>query len=304
MKLATVRYNNEVLAGVVQGDDFYGFTSVDSRLPNDMLAFIEGYETLKPYVEAGIIATKPTCSVKDAQFLAPIPKPTSLRDYLGFEEHALNSGKRFGMDTAGMLTDWYNTPGFYYSNHNKVSGADEPITMHPRSQMFDFEFEIGIVIGKRGRDIPIEEGDNYIFGLTIFNDWSARDIQLAEMKLGMGTPKAKEYANTIGPVITTMDEIRTYQCADDPLRYDLKTTLTRNGVLMRENNVNTIYHPFASMIAWASRDTDILPGEIYGTGTIGGGALVEYPPEIPFVQSGDVIEMEIEGIGVLRNVVK
>ena len=304
MKLATVRFNNEIYAGVVQGDSFYSFVDLDSKLPNDMLPFIENYESLKPYVETGIKNTKPTCTITDATFLAPLRNPISLRDFLGFEEHAKNSGKRFGMDMSKSLENWYTTSAFYYSNSNGINGSDEPIEMHPSSQMFDFEFEIGFVIGKKGKNIAAADAGNYIFGFTIFNDWSARDIQLQEMKTGMGAPKGKDYANTIGPVIVTKDELDQYLCKNDPQRYDLATKLTRNGVLMRENNVKTIYHTFAGMIEWASKDRDIYPGELFGSGTIGGGALLEYSPEIPWVNSGDVIEMEVQGIGILKNIVK
>lgn len=304
MKLATVRVKEEICAGVVLGENFYSFTSLDSCLPNDMLTFIEGYKIYKPYVVQGMKNAKPTCKTSEAAFLAPLRNPRSLRDFVGFEEHARNSGRRFGMDMTSTLENWYKTTAFYYSNGNDILGPDEPVVKHPHSKMFDFEFEIGFIIGKKGRDIPAEKANDYIFGLTIFNDWSARDIQVQEAKMGMGAPKGKDYANTIGPVIVTKDEIDAYLCKDDPLRYDLATKLTRNGVVMRENNVKTIYHTFAKMIEWASMDRDIYPGDLFGSGTIGGGALVEYPPEVPWIQSGDVIEMEVQGIGVLKNIVK
>jgi len=301
MKLATIRLNDVTYAGVVKDDKFFSFTGIDSRLPNDMLTLIEGYDDYKPYIETGISSADPICKTSEAEFLSPLPNPRTIRDFVGFEEHAMNSGNHFGMDLSATVEVWRKAPGFYFSNSNSVVGPDEFILMHPNSRMFDFEFEFGFVIGKKGRDIAKDDAAGYIFGLTIFNDWSARDIQLSEMPLGAGAPLGKGYANTFGPVIVTKDEIDTYLCKDDPLRYDIATKLTLNGNLLRENNLKTIYYTFADMIAWASRDTDLYPGDVFGSGTIGGGALAEYPTDMPWLKAGDVIEMEAQGIGILMN---
>jgi 2-keto-4-pentenoate hydratase/2-oxohepta-3-ene-1,7-dioic acid hydratase in catechol pathway len=302
MKLATVRFNNNTLAGVVRDDSYYALSSIDSRLPNDMLALIEGYEGFKPIIDAGLGKTTATCKTSEAVFLSPL-QPKTIRDFIGFEEHTEKATTHFGfpMDLSKTLEAWRKAPGFYYSNTNAINGSDEPIDMHPSSKMFDFEFEFGFIIGKRGRDISKENAMDYIFGLTIFNDWSARDIQLQELPLGAGTPLAKGYANGFGPVIVTKDEIDQYLCKDDPYRYDIATKLTFNGKVLRENNLKTIYYTFADMIAWASRDTYLVPGDVFGSGTIGGGCLAEYPPDSPWLQAGDIIEMEAQGIGVLKN---
>jgi fumarylacetoacetate (FAA) hydrolase len=144
----------------------------------------------------------------------------------------------------------------------------------------------------------------YIFGYTILNDWSARDIQVKEQKVGLGPAKGKDYATSIGPVIVTRDEMDGYLCKDDPQRYDLATKLTLNGKVLRENNTKTIYHPFSSMIERASRNVSLFPGELFGSGTIGGGTILEYPnDEVPFLKKGDTILMEVQGIGVLKNIV-
>lgn len=181
-----------------------------------------------------------------------------------------------------------------------MNGSGEPIVKLDASVYFDYEFEIGFIIGKAGIDIPEDEAMDHVFGLTIFNDWSARDLQLEEMKMGMGAPKSKEYANGLGPVIVTADELAPHLIPGDPTRYDLATRLNRNGELVRENNTKTIFHTFAKMIAYASRDNLFRPGELIGSGTLGGGSIIEAGPEVPFLSHGEVIEMAVEGIGVLR----
>lgn len=308
MKLATVRYQDKVQAGVVKENSFYAFTALDSSLPNDMLSFIEGYETYKGTVKQVMNTAVPTCAVSEATLLAPLPNPKTIRDFVGFEEHAKNAANHFGGAAVGIDIEktvmvWKKAPGFYFSNTNSIVGHDEPVAMHPHSRMFDFEFEIGFVIGKRGRDISKADAMDYIFGYTVFNDWSARDIQMQEVVLGVGAPLGKGYANGFGPIIVTKDEWDQYLVPNDPERYDIKTTLRLNGEVIKENNLNTIYYTFADMIAWASRDTDIVPGDVFGSGTIGGGCLAERPPETPWLQAGDVIEMEVEGLGTLKSTI-
>lgn len=308
MKLATVEHSGKTQAGVVRDGQFYPLTALDPALPNDMLCLIEGWERFKPLVEAGMETAQPAFPLAEAKLLAPLPDPKTIRDFVGFEEHARNAANHFGGAAAGIDLDktvavWKQAPGFYFSNTNAVSGGGEPVPMHPRSKMYDFEFEIGFIIGKRGRDIPKDEAGSYIFGFTIFNDWSARDIQLQEVQLGVGAPLGKGYANSFGPVIVTKDEFDQYLQPGDPLRYNVPVALRLNGELLKENNLNTIYYTFADMIAWASLDTDLVPGDVLGSGTIGGCSLCEQPPTFPWLKRGDIIEMECAGIGTLVNIV-
>lgn len=308
MKLATVVKNGKEQAGVVKDNNFYPFTALNPALPNDMLTFIEQYDRCRPLTEAGMQNAKPACALKDTKIICPLPNPKTIRDFVGFEGHCRNCSNHFGAMAAGIdiektVAVWKKAPGFYFTNTNALYGNDEPVPMHPRSKMFDFEFEIGFIIGKKGRDIPKEKANDYIFGFTIFNDWSARDIQLQEVQLGVGAPLGKGYANGFGPVIVTKDEFDAYLQPGDPYRYNVKTKCFFNGKLLSENNLNTIYYTFADMIAWASLDTDLVPGDILGSGTIAGSSLCEQPPESPWLKKGDVIEMEAEGIGTFMNVV-
>ena len=307
MKLATVSYNGSVQAGVLKNGNFYGFKAISEKLPNDMIEFIEGYDDFKAVVEQGLASATPTCKESEAKFLSPIPQPRTFRDFLSFEEHTLNCGKAARASeemTQKLLAVWRKFPGFYFSNSNAFYGQDEPIQMHPVSKMFDCEFEIGIIIGKKGINIAADDAKDYIFGLTILNDWSARDLQMQELPLQLGPAKGKDYANTMGPYIVTMDELEQYAVPGDPKRYNMTTKLFRNGTLIRENNTNTIYHTYADLVAHASKYTAIYPGDVFGSGTIGGGALLEYCGTQPFIQAGDSFDMELEGVGTLHMDVK
>ncbi len=303
MKLATVNYEGNIYAGVVKDDSFYAFQQIDRSLPNEMIPFIEGYDAYKPIIEANLADTAPTCAVSEAAFLSPVPRPRTFRDFMSFEEHVINSGKAANYSDEmmeKMLAVWRRIPAFYFSNTNVFFGPDEPVKMHPTSQRFDMEFEIAVVIGKEGFNVSKENASDYIFGMTILNDWSARDIQMEEMQMQLGPAKGKDYANTMGPVIVTMDELSAYALPDDPERYDMTTRLYRNGELLRENNTKSIFHTYCDLIAYSSRETGIYPGDVLGSGTIGGGAMLEYMGKQPFVHAGDKIEMEVEGIGTLK----
>ncbi|WP_419024228.1 fumarylacetoacetate hydrolase family protein [Emergencia sp.] len=303
MKLATIRYQDNVYAGLVKDGNFYSFQGIDETLPNDMIEFIEKYETCKTIICEKLEQSTPTCAASEAKFLSPIPRPRTFRDFMSFEEHVVNSGAAAGFDDTtmkNMLAVWRRLPAFYFSNTNVFFGPDEPIKMHPHSQRFDMEFEIAVVIGKEGINVPKEEAADYIFGMTILNDWSARDIQMEEMQMQLGPAKGKDYANSMGPVIVTMDELQKYALPDDPSKYDMATKLYRNGELIRENNTKSIYHTYCDLIAYSSRETKIYPGDVLGSGTIGGGAMLEYMGRQPFVHAGDKIDMEVEGIGTLK----
>jgi 2-keto-4-pentenoate hydratase/2-oxohepta-3-ene-1,7-dioic acid hydratase in catechol pathway len=299
MKLATVRYKGEIYAGVVRDNDFIVLSALDRQLPGTMLELIEGWSGYKPLIEKNIDSAEKLCALEDAEYLPPLPNPRSFRDFMGFEEHITNVLKKTGRKVADA---YYHMPVFYFSNHQVLRGSGEPVAAQPDSEQWDFEFEIGFIIGKQGTDIPASQAMEYIFGYTILNDWSARDIQVTEQKVGLGPAKGKDYATSIGPVIVTRDELDAYLRKDDPVRHDLATKLTLNGRVLRENNVKSILHPFSSMIERASKNVSLFPGELFASGTIGGGTILEYQ-DIPFLKHGDTILMEVQGIGVLKNIV-
>ncbi|MFQ5879095.1 MAG: fumarylacetoacetate hydrolase family protein, partial [Dehalococcoidia bacterium] len=214
---------------------------------------------------------------------APVPRPRRLRDFLAFEEHASRGGQR------QLPKEWYEMPVFYKGNPDAVIGPDEEIPWPSYTQQLDLELELGIVIGRQGHSIPKEEAMRHVFGYTIFNDVSARDIQGREMNARLGPAKGKDFCNVFGPCIVTADEV------DD---MNLRMIARINGETWCDNNSGTRRYTTADVIAWASLEETIHPGEVLGSGTVGKGSGAE---QDRWISPGDLIELEIEGIGVLRN---
>jgi 2-keto-4-pentenoate hydratase/2-oxohepta-3-ene-1,7-dioic acid hydratase in catechol pathway len=210
-----------------------------------------------------------------------------MRDFYAFEQHVKKGFEKRGEP---MPQEWYEMPVYYKGNHQSIIGPDEDVPWPPFTEKFDYELELAIIIGKSGRNIPESNARNYIAGFTIMNDFSARDMQRKEMKVRLGPAKGKDFATAIGPVLVTPDEI------GDP--YNLKMTAKINGEVWSEGNSKSIYHSFEKMIAFASMEETLYPGDLIGSGTVGTGCGLELDR---WVKPGDVIELEIEKIGVLRN---
>lgn len=301
MKFATVKYLGRRYVGLVRGEEFIPLGHISRGLPDDMLQIIEGYDRYESVLKAGLAEAEALCSMSQVEYLPPLPNPRSFRDFMGFAEHFENCKRQYGLT---VPPKYYEIPVFYFSNHQALRGSGEVVPAQPSSHNRDFEFEIGFVIGTGGKNIPAEKALEHIFGFTVLNDWSARDIQMEEQSVGLGPAKGKDYATSMGPVLVTRDELMSHLCPDDPQRFDLKTKLTLNGNVMRENNTKSILHTFGAMIQRASTDVELFPGELFGSGTLGGGTLMEYSrEEYPFLQPGDRIEMEVEGIGTLVSLV-
>ncbi len=237
--------------------------------------------------------------------LAPLPAPPSLRDFYAFEEHVKAArAKR----NAQMIPEWYEIPTFYFSNTSEIYGHDEPVPYPVGSSELDFELEIACVIGREGRDIPVEEAGAYIAGYTIMNDWSARDLQRKDMQLHLGPGKGKDFATSLGPWLVTPDELMAQRSGGSDAggaaheRYDMAMLARINGREVSRGNFQQIYYSFPQMIAYASRNARLRVGDVLGSGTVGSGCLLELGNEVhPWLRRGDVIELEIEGLGVLRN---
>ncbi len=232
--------------------------------------------------------------------LPPIPDPPSVRDFYAFEQHVKTVRAKRGVE---MIPEWYEIPTFYFSNNSEIYGHDEPIPYPVGSNELDIELEIACVIGREGKDIPVEEAADYIAGYTIMNDWSARDFQFKEMKLNLGPAKGKDFATSIGPWLVTPDELASRrQESGAGERYDMTMIARVNGKEISRGNFNQIYYSFPQMIAYASRNARLRAGDLLGSGTVGTGCIREVGREVqPWLQRGDVVELEIEGIGVLRN---
>lgn len=319
MKLVTFKNpKGKVRIGWLRGEGIVDMKLADNRLPANMLAFIDGHERYFDLIKSGDLETKtyPHYTLATAPLLAPLPNPRSFRDYIGFEQHMLNASKSFG-HTVGEA--WYEVPIFYFTNHHGIFGPDEDIPCPEKETRLDIELEIAVIIGKKGKNIKAAEADDYIFGYTVFNDWTARAIQKHEMTVPLGPHKGKDFANAIGPCIVTKDELEsrrlrlsdvefpehlrkpTYPERAD--RYNLKMTAKINGQVVCEGNYNTVYWTFPQMIERAAENgVTLMPGDILGSGTVGWGSLVEnnFSVHRPLVK-GDKVELEIEGIGILRN---
>ncbi len=232
----------------------------------------------------------------------PIPESIpSFRDFYAFEAHVRNARKRRGLD---MVPEWYDAPAFYFSNTASIVGPNAPIRKPPETNELDYELEIAVVIGREGHDIPVAEADDYIAGFTILNDWSARDIQRQEMKVGLGPAKGKDFATSIGPYLVTPDELedRVLPGRSRGKRYDLTMTASVNGHEYSRGNAKEMHWTFAELIAYASRNTVMRPGDLIGSGTVGTGCITEFPEgTYPWLQPGDVVRLEIERLGVLEN---
>jgi 2-keto-4-pentenoate hydratase/2-oxohepta-3-ene-1,7-dioic acid hydratase in catechol pathway len=267
---------------------------------NDMLALIDGGEQALDQARQMVAARAATVPLSQVKLLAPLPLPPQVRDFMCFEKHARQAfaasarlqGKEVDPDKYKPPQIWYDQPIYYKANRFTVVGPDQDIIWPSYSQVMDYELELAIVIGQKGKDIPVEAARDFIFGYTIYNDVSARDAQAAEMSARMGPAKGKDFdtGNIIGPWLVTTDEI------PDP--YNLTMIVRVNGEERGRGFSGDMHHKFEDMIAHVSKSETIWPGEILGSGTVGNGSGLEI---LRFLQPGDVIELEIDGLGILRN---
>lgn len=227
--------------------------------------------------------------------------PTTLRDAYAFEQHVKTANKNRGRD---VPSEWYDFPVFYFTNPHSIFGPDEEIPYPPYTSQLDYELEVAVVIGKGGMDIRPEDAEDHIFGYTIFNDWSARDVQRAEMKVGLGPAKGKDFASSLGPFIVTKEALSD-RAPGRPGVYDLEMTAKVNGVEMSRGNLKDIFWSFGEIIARASQSAMLYAGDVIGSGTVGTGCLLELTKaQGPWLQPGDVVELEVERIGILKNRIK
>jgi 2-keto-4-pentenoate hydratase/2-oxohepta-3-ene-1,7-dioic acid hydratase in catechol pathway len=273
VKYVTYEADDVQRVGVLDGDQV-----LDAGFDGDMVAFIEAGA---PSGAARLVA--------DARLRAPL-RPRTLRDFLAFEGHLRNAFKNLGRD---IPAEWYEVPAYYKGLPDTVIGPDEVIPWPSYSGQLDHELELAVVIGAAGRDIPAERALEHVFGYTIWNDMSARDTQRRELPVGMGPGKAKDWdgSNILGPCIVTPDEVDAQ---------DLRLTVRVNGEVWGSDTTKHMHHSFADMIAYASQDLTLRAGEVLGSGTAATGSGLELDR---WLQPGDQIEMEADGVGILRNTV-
>jgi fumarylacetoacetate (FAA) hydrolase len=247
-------------------------------------------------------SAEPGLALDAVTLLPPVPSPPTLRDFYAFEQHVKTARALRG---AAMHPIWYEIPTFYFSNTSEMYGPDQPVPYPVGSQELDIELEIACVIGRAGKDIPVDVAADYIAGYTIMNDWSARDFQRLDMQLNLGPGKGKDFATSIGPWLVTPDELVSHRTGHGATeRYDMTMLARVDGQEISRGNFQQLYYSFPQMIAYASRNVRLRPGDLIGSGTVGTGCLLELGTSVhPWFQRGETIELEIEGIGVLRNTI-
>ena len=217
-------------------------------------------------------------ALDDVDLRPPVLYPPAVRDFYAFEQHVKTARGLRGLE---MVLEWYEVPAFYFSNPAAIYGPEDEIPYPAGTSELDYELEAAVVIGKDGE----------IGGFTIMNDWSARDLQRPEMKIGLGPSKGKDFATSLGPVVVTPDEL-------GDLRLEMLARV--NGEERSRGNMGDMYHSWDAIVAHAARNTRLRVGDVLGSGTVGTGCILELG-DGRWLQPGDVVELEIEGIGVLRN---
>jgi 2-keto-4-pentenoate hydratase/2-oxohepta-3-ene-1,7-dioic acid hydratase in catechol pathway len=256
----------------------------DAGFTGSMVELIERWDDEGPRLERAVVDAP---RIPGARLLAPL-RPRSMRDFMAFEGHLRTAMGRLGRE---VPSEWYEVPAYYKGMPDTVIGTEQEIPWPSFSERLDHELELAAVIGRSGSDIPVEHAADHIFGWTIWNDVSARDAQTRELPIGMGPGKAKDWdgSNVIGPCIVTADELKAE---------DLAMTVRVNGEIWGEDRSSSMHHSFEKMIAYASLAQELRPGDLLGSGTATGGSGIELGR---WIAPGDLIEMEIQGIGTLRN---
>jgi 2-keto-4-pentenoate hydratase/2-oxohepta-3-ene-1,7-dioic acid hydratase in catechol pathway len=227
-------------------------------------------------------------AVSDVRLLAPLPRPNSLRDFLVFEAHLRNVGKVLGRPDQ-LPPEWYNLPAHYKGNPDAIYGPEDVVPYPGYTDKLDYELEICAVVGRRGRHIKAQDAGPYIAGYTLYNDWSARDIQMRESSIGIGPGIGKDMASSIGPSIATPDE---FSCETSKLEARIDGETWSSGTLAN------MHFSFEQIIEFITQEADIVPGDLLGSGTIGMGCGFERDR---YLAPGMTVELEAEGIGLLRN---
>jgi fumarylacetoacetate (FAA) hydrolase len=317
--LSYMREGHDQLAVLVDGS-WYDTDRLHPELPTTMGMFLNFWDDYYPIAKACVqaIEEKRTNATSgsapdESLLLAPVPFPTSCRDGYAFRQHVAAARRNRGVP---MIPDFDRFPVFYFTNHHGIVGPGAVACMPDHFERLDFELEAAIVICRQGRNIPASEADKYIGGLMVMNDLSARSLQMEEMQLSLGPAKGKDFATAIGPCLVTLDELEPFatQPKDGHVgkSWNLRMTARVNGVQVSEGRLSDMDWTFAEIVERASYGVNLFPGDVIGSGTVGTGCFLELngtrrledpAAEEQWLREGDVVELEIEGIGVLRNTI-
>ncbi|MBN9624154.1 MAG: fumarylacetoacetate hydrolase family protein [Actinobacteria bacterium] len=252
-----------------------------AEVPADMLALLEaGAPALAAAREAVAAGTGPIVPAGEYRLAPPLPRPNSLRDFMVVEEHVMNSFKK-------VPDEWFNLPVYYAGNVDEIYGPDDVVPWPGYSDKLDYELELCAVVGMAGRRIPVERAAEHIAGYTLYNDWSARDIQEREMSVGIGPAMGKHFASSIGPCIAT-----------DIDHDQIVLAATIDGEEWSRGAIGDMHFSFEQIISWVSQEQTLYPGDLLGSGTMGRGCGYELDR---WIAPGSVVELSADGIGTLRN---
>jgi 2-keto-4-pentenoate hydratase/2-oxohepta-3-ene-1,7-dioic acid hydratase in catechol pathway len=278
--------------GLVRNGKIYGL-----RTPARLIDLLgDDGELLFDAGERAIADPFEVVTFNSAALLAPIPSPPSVRDFYAFESHVTTFKRASGQE---MDPDWYELPVFYFQNPAAVTGPREDVKISPGCVKFDYELEVAAVIGKAGSNLSPAEAEGHIAGYMVLCDWSGRDLQSRESRQGMGPAKGKDSATSFGPYLVTPDEL-------EPQRgnsaFNLRMSASVNGTTYSEGNLDDLFWSFGQMIAYASRGTRVVPGDIIGSGTVGTGCILELSTvhgtgRYPWLKAGDEVLLEVEHLG-------
>lgn len=239
-------------------------------------------------------------ALKAAVLRPPVPVPPSVRDFSAFEQHVRAARQRRGQE---MDPGWYEAPVFYFSNPRALVADGAVVTVPGDSVELDYELEVAAVVGMGGSNLTPSRAGRHLAGYCILNDWSARDLQRREMRLGLGPTKAKDFATSVGPVLVTPDEIADRRCNAG---FDLVMTAEVNGREWSRGTLADLYWSFEEMLAYASRHTEVVPGDVLGSGTCGSGCILELSlvhgsETYPWLRPGDHVCLRVDRLGSLSN---
>lgn len=317
MKLVSYKTEDREHLGIFINGHIYNLNSCDKLIPDNMNEFLWGGDELMDHarkVDAAISTGK--MEAKEELFfelMAPVPHPSSCRDAYAFRQHVETARRNRNVP---MIPEFDQYPVFYFTNHNAIQGTGEIECMPDHFKQLDFELEVAVVLNKKGRNIRAAEADGFIAGFMIMNDMSARTLQMEEMLLNLGPAKGKDFSTVLGPWLVTPDELERYKVDAKPGHtgnaYNLTMKCVVNGKEVSAGNLADMEWTFAEIIERCAYGCDVMPGDVIGSGTVGTGCFLElngtgvlndanYQPQ--WLQPGDLVEMEVTGLGMLGNII-
>jgi fumarylacetoacetate (FAA) hydrolase len=320
MRLISYLNGGNERLGLVYNDEVFALATLNPLLPATMGVFLENWDHFFSMTENAVQKLKSDPSLQRAgmtmnkiELLAPLPHPCSLRDGYAFRQHVETARRNRGLSMTSAFDEF---PVFYFGNQKSVKGPGDISCMPDHFEKLDFELEVAVVISKTGRNIRAENADDYIAGLMIMNDFSARTLQMEEMLLNLGPAKGKDFATTTGPWLVTPDELKPFEvhCKENHIgkSWNLKMSACLNGETISEGNLADMDWTFAELIERASYGVDLHPGDVIGSGTVGTGCFLELngtgklnDPQYTerWLQPGDEIKLSVGGLGELSNTI-